>query len=125
MERVAEVLREARAAGLLIQADGERLLVRGPKRLQAVAHHLLRHKPEVLAFLATEGEEIAWRASNMQAQILPGKPIPMLVARGSHIGPGQCLSCGEDLEQGQRVRCRWCVRAAQQALGWDKEERTA
>jgi hypothetical protein len=124
MERVAGVLREARAAGLLVQVEGDRLLVLGPKRLQAVAQEVLRHKPEILAHLATEREEIAWRAARMRRQILPGKPIPVLVARASQAGPGQCLSCGENLTPEDRVRCQWCVRAAQLALGWDMEGRT-
>lgn len=125
MERIAGVLREARAAGLLIQADGDRLLVRGPKRLQAMAQEVLRHKREILAFLAAERDEIAWRAATMRGQILPGKAIPFLVARACQAGPGKCLSCGEDLASGERVRCQWCVRAAQQVLGWDEKERTA
>jgi hypothetical protein len=124
MERVAEVLREAQAAGLLIQAEGDRLLVRGPQRLQAVAQEVLRHKLEILALLATEHDEIAWRVTRMREQILPGKPIPFLVAQASPEGPGQCLSCGEELAPEERVRCQWCVRAAQQALGWDEQGRT-
>lgn len=125
MERVAVVLREAQAAGLVIQAEGDRLLVRGPKQLQAVAEEVLRHKPEILALLAMEREEIARRTARMQAQIPPGKPIPVLVAQESQVGLGQCLSCGEELAPDQRVRCHWCVRAAQQALGWDEHERIA
>lgn len=125
MERVAGVLREAQAAGLVIQAEGDRLIVRGPRRLHAVAQEVLRHKPEVLALLATERDEIAWRAARMQGQIRPEKPIPVLVARVSHAGPGQCLSCGEELVPGERIRCQRCVRAAQQVLGWDTEGRDA
>jgi hypothetical protein len=121
MERVAEVLREAQAAGLLIQAEGDRLLVRGPQRLQAVAQEVLRHKLEILALLATEHDEIAWRVTRMRGQAQLGKPIPFLVARPGHAGSGQCLSCGEDLMQGERVRCQWCVRAVQQVLGWDEK----
>jgi hypothetical protein len=124
MERVAEVLREARAAGLLIRADGDRLLVRGPKRLQATAQEVLRHKPEILVHLATERDEVAWRASAMQVQVLPGKPVPFLVARVSQTGSGQCLSCGEELAPEVRVRCQWCAGAAQQVLGWEEKERT-
>src|SRR5690349_7035576 len=103
MERVADVLREAQAAGLLIQADGDRLLVRGPKRLEAVAQEVLRYKPEILVHLATESDEVAWRAARMQGQILSGKPIPFLVARVSQAVPGQCLSCGEEMGPDQRV----------------------
>ncbi|MFT4037634.1 MAG: hypothetical protein QM692_05590 [Thermomicrobiales bacterium] len=118
------MLREAQAAGLLIQAEGDRLLVRGPKRLQEVALEVLRHKPEILTLLAMERDEIAWRAARMQGQVLPGKPIPVLVARACPVGAGQCVSCGEDMAPGERVRCRWCVTAAQQVLGWHETRRT-
>lgn len=125
MERVADMLHEARAAGLLIQADGDRLLVRGPKRLQAVAQEVLWHKQELLELLVMERDEIAWRVASMHGQVLPGKPIPVLVARVSQASPGQCVSCGDDLAPGERVRCQLCVRAAQQALDLDAKERIA
>lgn len=42
----------ARALGLSVVTDGDRLVVRGPKRAAAVAAALLDRKPEVLAALA-------------------------------------------------------------------------
>jgi hypothetical protein len=48
------LLQRARHAGLFVVADGERLLVRGPSRLDPLARELLDRKPEVMAELALE-----------------------------------------------------------------------
>ena len=45
------LLIEARAAGLIVLADGDRLVIRGPKSADAVARRLLAHKAMVLAAL--------------------------------------------------------------------------
>lgn len=50
MDGVA-LLSEARDAGLDVLADGERLVVRGPRRAEPVARMLLDHKADVLAAL--------------------------------------------------------------------------
>ena len=42
------LLDEARAAGLEVQADGDRLVIRGPPRAEGMALRLLEHKAEVL-----------------------------------------------------------------------------
>jgi len=72
-----EVLTEAHAAGLQIHMDGERLIMRGPKRLASLAQHLLSHKAAILEILElfeeraaimeydgglphTEAERLAW-----------------------------------------------------------------
>ena len=46
------LLEEARAAGLTVRADGDRLVVRGPKWGEPLARALLARKAEVLAALA-------------------------------------------------------------------------
>jgi hypothetical protein len=46
------LLARARDAGLRVQADGDKLLIRGPKRAEPVVRLLAEHKPEVLAALA-------------------------------------------------------------------------
>lgn len=48
------LLAEARAAGLTVLADHGRLIVRGPREAEPLAHQLLAHKAEVLNALATE-----------------------------------------------------------------------
>ena len=46
------LLAEARAAGLTVQADGDRLVIRGPRRCDALARSILAHKADVMALLA-------------------------------------------------------------------------
>lgn len=46
------LLHEAAAAGLTVRADGDTLVIRGPKRAEAVARLLLAHKPDVMSALA-------------------------------------------------------------------------
>jgi hypothetical protein len=45
------LLREAEAAGLSVEVVGDKLVVRGPKRAEAVALRLLAHKPDVIKAL--------------------------------------------------------------------------
>lgn len=45
------LLEEARAAGLSVTADGERLRIRGPRRAEAIALRLIAHKAIVLRAL--------------------------------------------------------------------------
>ncbi len=45
------LLEEARAAGLTVRADGERLRIRGPRRAEPMAQRLIAHKAAVLAAL--------------------------------------------------------------------------
>ena len=45
------LLKEARAEGLRVSADGDRLVIRGPRRADAVARGLLFHKTDVLVSL--------------------------------------------------------------------------
>ena len=51
MEAVA-LLRRAQEVGLRVESMGETLLVRGPKRAEAVVKLLAEHKAEVLAALS-------------------------------------------------------------------------
>jgi hypothetical protein len=46
------LLEEARAAGLTVQAQGDRLRIRGPRRAEEVALRLIAHKAAVLEVLA-------------------------------------------------------------------------
>jgi hypothetical protein len=53
------LLINAHAAGLQVRAEGERLIVRGPKRLTALAQQLLSQKAEVLEALEAFEERAA------------------------------------------------------------------
>jgi hypothetical protein len=105
------LLRQARQAGLRVGADGDRLIVEGPRRLEAMAQTLLAEKPQVLQALALESE-IAWRVEVMRPQV-PGKgAILLLVARsGGPWNQARCCSCGDALEADERYRCGPCVAA--------------
>jgi hypothetical protein len=121
VERVATALAEARAVGLEVRAEADRLVVRGPRLHEAIAHLLLEQKPVVLALLAQEEVALGWRIAAMQSQVLLRGPIPVLMAREVSAIPGHCLSCGEPLAPERPVRCALCVRAAQVVLGWIRE----
>ena len=46
------LLEEARAAGLTVTTDGDRLRIRGPRSAEPIAQKILRHKADVLAALS-------------------------------------------------------------------------
>jgi hypothetical protein len=104
------LLVEARAAGLIVLADGGRLVIRGPKSADAVARRLLAHKAVVLAALA------AGNGNTTPAN--PEKIVSCVDAgpweEATEPGPG-CTVCGS-LEQWQdalgRQRCGVCERVA-------------
>src|SRR6516164_7709782 len=45
------LLEQAQEAGLSVRADGDKLLIRGPKRAEPLALLLIQRKPEVMAAL--------------------------------------------------------------------------
>ena len=52
MVGVSALLAEAQAAGLKVRTDGDRLVVRGPRKAESLAKALLARKGEVVALLA-------------------------------------------------------------------------
>ena len=116
MERVVEALAEARALGLEVRAEADRLVVRGPRVYEPVAQRLLAEKPAVLRVLHAEEAEVAWRAAAMQPQCPRSGPIPLLQARAVAVADGACLSCGIPIETASVPRCRFCVEAARLVL---------
>lgn len=48
------LLREARAAGLLVMVHGDQLVIRGPRRAEDVAPRLLSHKTDVVMALVND-----------------------------------------------------------------------
>lgn len=110
------LIRDARRAGLVVSKRGERLVVRGPRRLEPVAEHLLDHKPEVLQVLAEE-RETAWRIEVMRRQLVPDGTIPILIARpGMPVPAGFCWSCGDRVVPADSSRCQPCVTATTAVL---------
>jgi hypothetical protein len=118
------ILTEARAAGLEVRAERGRLVVRGPRSLKGVAYRLLARKHEVLALLTAEDIEVAWRVAAMRPQVPQRGAIPVLAARDVVSSPGYCISCGEPLPDGMRVRCAPCARATWVVLHEIREDVT-
>jgi hypothetical protein len=111
MERVTAVITEARAAGLDVRAEADRLVIRGPRIQEHLARQLLDQKPRVLAVLEAEHAEITWRITVMRPQVPARGPIPVLSARAVESAPGCCTSCGDPIIPPHRYRCEPCVRA--------------
>src|ERR1700691_4854194 len=59
------LLRRARDAGLRVEAAGDKLLIRGPKRAEPVVKLLAQHKAEVMAALADTMHEAARLAPSL------------------------------------------------------------
>ena len=64
-----DLLAEAQSAGLVVRADGDRLVIEGPKGAAAVAQKLIQHKAEVMAVLAA-----TTKATTPQKPRRPSKP---------------------------------------------------
>ena len=108
MDRVT-LLDRARHGGLAILLDGDRLVVRGPKRLETLAREVLAHKAAVVAALEAE---VAWRAEAMRGQVQAGLPLRFLAACAVDSNLGSCLSCGDPVAELYGVRCAPCREAA-------------
>ena len=121
MERVAAALAEARALGLEVRAESDRLVVRGPRVYEPVAQRLLADKPAVLRVLHVEETEIAWRAAAMRPQCPRSGPVPLLLARPTAAVDGACLSCRIPIETTSVPRCRLCAQAARLVLAEIRE----
>ena len=78
------LLEEARAAGLTVKVEGEKLVVRGPRDAEHIALQLLESKPRVIAILrASEGGEEGYGTEglnwvfDLDAGHLPAAPFPL------------------------------------------------
>jgi hypothetical protein len=74
------LLAEARRAGLEVYANGEQLVVRGPRTLKPLAKQVLASKSAVLAALAAD-PDVAWRVAEMSKNLPPDSPLPCLGVR--------------------------------------------
>ncbi len=90
----ADLLREARAAGLEVCAEGDRLVVRGPRAAASLAQALVGRKAEVLPLLASQADatvrpswdpveaerllaELRAEVARLEKQEFRGKPPPL------------------------------------------------
>ena len=120
---VLDLLDEAREAGLRISMDGDQLKIRGPKSRATTAEALRARKPEVLALLHDERERAIQERMDTFRPLVPlTGPIPFLAMTPS-IAPGACLSCGDSLASGDRLRCDLCADAARRVIAEVDAER--
>jgi hypothetical protein len=103
------LLRQARDAGLAVAAEGDKLLIRGPRRAEPVVRLIAMHKPEVMAALANGAD---WRARHREALAhwsalhtageAAGIAWQEMQVRwhrlhGERISEWQCAGCGEPI----------------------------
>jgi hypothetical protein len=118
------LLRRAREAGLAVAAEGNKLVIRGPKRAERVARLLIERKPEVMAALvpaepASEPDKrgadpgwwrrhyvirtIDWELSGVRPEwrargIAWGELLDEWHRRhGTRVPQWQCAGCGEPI----------------------------
>jgi hypothetical protein len=107
------LLYEAHAAGLKVAAEGDKLVVRGPKRAEAVARMVLANKAAIMAALAeAEFEDSTYWSHfldhEVHALVAAGKSrdqaigaawwrtmLRWYVQQGRHVAPWSCAFCGE------------------------------
>lgn len=66
------LLVEARAAGLAVHVEGDKLVIRGPRRAEALALRLLEHKAVIMA--ALRGEQAStWPPPWVRKQLETGR----------------------------------------------------
>jgi hypothetical protein len=67
------LLAEAEAAGLSVRVEGEKLVVRGPRKAEELVRVILRRKAEVMAWLASSARDRPCSTAVAQDQ-LPSPP---------------------------------------------------
>jgi hypothetical protein len=65
------LLQEARTAGLTVEADGERLRIRGPRGAKDLAQRLLANKSQVLAAQLVTSCFTAWAVTGRKPMLSP------------------------------------------------------
>lgn len=120
------LLAQLRRRGVRLWVDGPHLVWEAPldeltgedlAAMQAA-------KPALLAAVAAESDTeaaVRWRVEAMLPQVPPRGPIPFLLALTVPPAAAGCMSCGDAVAEGT-LRCWLCARAAQQALGYVRED---
>jgi hypothetical protein len=121
LERVAVAVGEARAAGLEVRAEVDRLVVRGSPVHKRLARQLLEQKSAVLALLAQQDAQVPWSVTAMQPQVTAKGPIPILIARDMSPKAGCCISSGDPLAENSKYRCTPRAQAGWLVLGEVRE----
>lgn len=74
MDSVTTLLAEAQAAGLKVKAEGNKLVIRGPKVAEPLALKLIEHKVEVLRLLAPEPSPLPVLMVKTVVEVLGPRP---------------------------------------------------
>jgi hypothetical protein len=106
---------QRRGIALVPLTDG-RLSYR-PKNVlsRAEIDDIYRERDAIVRLL--NADPVGWRVVVMATQVPAVGAIPLLLARpGIWSDAGTCVSCGDPLDSGGRLRCAPCVAAAIAAL---------
>ena len=120
-----EVLAELARHGVEVAVAGDRLRFRPQDavtpKLRAA---LVEHKLDLIRLLGGD-DEVEWRVEAMRPQVPRTGTIPILLARtaAQHAPRGTCVSCGDPLAVGRRIRCVPCVSAIERVLNEIREGR--
>jgi hypothetical protein len=116
------LLAEAKAAGLAVWAEGDKLVIRGPRRAEALAEELLSRKGEILTLITRQSDVNVEALPKCDAEDLDnlgrrGEPedLPDFAATAcvcpAPIGPtgnSRCSVCELPLICPKCNRCRGC-----------------
>ena len=94
------LLRDACGAGLSVRAEGDKLVIRGPRSAESLAKQLLEHKAEILTHLRQWTESPSPPDYAATACVCP---IPI-----GPTGPDRCTMCELPLMCPGCGRCRGC-----------------
>ena len=122
----ADVLAELTRRGIEVTVDGDRLRFRPQVAVTSdLRAALIAHKPDLIRLLGDDRDAVTWRVEAMRPQAPRTGAIPFLLARPeARTAPlGVCMSCGDPIPQGRRLRCVPCVRAVEQVLNEVREGR--
>ncbi len=120
------LLAQLRRRGVRLWVDGPHLVWEAPlDELTGEDMAAMKAiKSDLVAAVVAEADTqaaVAWRVEAMLPQVTPRGPIPFLLARTVPPAAAGCMSCGDAVTEGT-LRCWLCVRAAQQALGYVRED---
>ena len=121
------LLTDLRSRGISLSVSGERLSIDAPKGTVTpdLLAALVEHKADLIRLLGTDDEDVTWRIEAMRPQVPRTGAIPCLLARPeAKTSPrGTCVSCGDPLTEGRRIRCAPCVGAVERLLNEVREGR--
>ena len=128
---VSGLVRKARAQGIAIRKDADRLVIRGPNGTEVMAQALIEHKADVLALLSVEdvqGIRSAYSNGDAFSQTWVVEPQHLAADGGARDRPTghpktPCHCCGSWTRWRRRGGCEWFCPRCHPPLVRDVEER--